>query len=543
MKVAAADPTSRATGVGMGIYEREVRFYRSSRRGSAARCRACHLAAYTEGEGWFTLLLEDVAPALQGDQIAGCSIDQARLVMSEMARVHAPVLGDPALAAIGLAQPALAGQPGARHAAAAGISRALRRSHRARAPRAVRTLRRQPRRMARRPARLPSASCTATSASTTCSSARREARSRSRSSTGRPWAGAPAMADAAYFLGGEPRARGPARARAGAASRVYHEALRGQGVDGLALEECWDQYRRHTLGGVLMALVAPMVVERTERGDDMFMTMIARHAQHALDLEAADLLPPAGAGRPAPLRPEPGDEEPHEPGREELWNESWYFDAVSADAGSASTCGSGSIRTSASCWYTAFVCRPGRAFRGRRRLRGAAARRRTAHRDRLAGGRPRLRGAARALPPSRSTATGEAHRDRPRPLRGEPGAAVPVELDLDLGDRRRAVRLPRRDPLRDPLPGVAGRSRSTARSSSFGRRPASAITRGARATGGRWTGSGAPAASTTARGSTPSSCACRTCPRLGLGYVQPPGGELDRARPRGRHRRDERPTA
>jgi hypothetical protein len=39
-----------------------------------------------------------------------------------------------------------------------------------------------------------------------------------------------------------------------------------------------------------MAVAASMLVERTERGDQMFMTMAARHARHALDLNAIDLL-------------------------------------------------------------------------------------------------------------------------------------------------------------------------------------------------------------------------------------------------------------
>ena len=35
-----------------------------------------------------------------------------------------------------------------------------------------------------------------------------------------------------------------------------------------------------------MGIAASMLVERTERGDHMFMTSITRHAQHALDLDA-----------------------------------------------------------------------------------------------------------------------------------------------------------------------------------------------------------------------------------------------------------------
>jgi hypothetical protein len=33
-----------------------------------------------------------------------------------------------------------------------------------------------------------------------------------------------------------------------------------------------------------------MLVERTERGDEMFMVMAHRHARHVLDLDAVQLL-------------------------------------------------------------------------------------------------------------------------------------------------------------------------------------------------------------------------------------------------------------
>jgi hypothetical protein len=39
-----------------------------------------------------------------------------------------------------------------------------------------------------------------------------------------------------------------------------------------------------------MAVAASLLVVRTERGDDMFMTSLARHAQQVLDLEAEQLL-------------------------------------------------------------------------------------------------------------------------------------------------------------------------------------------------------------------------------------------------------------
>src|SRR5207247_5206890 len=70
-----------------------------------------------------------------------------------------------------------------------------------------------------------------------------------------------------------------------------------------------------------ISIVAPLLVERTERGDEMFVVMLARHSQHALDLESERLIDDAGAQpspRPQALRPAPADERAHEPGPEQL---------------------------------------------------------------------------------------------------------------------------------------------------------------------------------------------------------------------------------
>ncbi len=98
VKLAAADPTSRATGVGLGAYLREISFYRHLAGRIGESLPGCHLAEYDAGEGWFTLVLEDLS-ATVGDQIAGCSVAEARLALVELARVHAPVLGDLAVGA------------------------------------------------------------------------------------------------------------------------------------------------------------------------------------------------------------------------------------------------------------------------------------------------------------------------------------------------------------------------------------------------------------------------------------------------------------
>src|ERR1700693_3507831 len=97
VKLASSDETSRSTGIGLGISEREIRFYQELAPRIGGPLATCHLAQFDQEGGWFTLLLEDGAPAAQGDQIAGCGLDQARLGVRELARLHAPVLGDPAL--------------------------------------------------------------------------------------------------------------------------------------------------------------------------------------------------------------------------------------------------------------------------------------------------------------------------------------------------------------------------------------------------------------------------------------------------------------
>ena len=53
----------------------------------------------------------------------------------------------------------------------------------------------------------------------------------------------------------------------------------------------WEDYRRYAFGGLIMAVVASTLVRRTDRGDEMFITMADRHARQALDLDSLELLP------------------------------------------------------------------------------------------------------------------------------------------------------------------------------------------------------------------------------------------------------------
>ena len=63
---------------------------------------------------------------------------------------------------------------------------------------------------------------------------------------------------------------------------------------GYSFEQAWNDYRWYSFAGYVMAVVASILVVRTDRGDDMFMVMAHRHGQQALDLGALELV---AAGR------------------------------------------------------------------------------------------------------------------------------------------------------------------------------------------------------------------------------------------------------
>ena len=96
-KFPSDDPKSRATGVAQGAYEKEVRFYKELAGTVGIRTPRCFFAAVDPKSGDFVMLMEDLAPAVQGDQLAGCSVDQAALALAEASRLHAPRWGDPTL--------------------------------------------------------------------------------------------------------------------------------------------------------------------------------------------------------------------------------------------------------------------------------------------------------------------------------------------------------------------------------------------------------------------------------------------------------------
>jgi hypothetical protein len=428
LKTASPDESSRSAGVGLGVYEREVRFYQELAPRLGGPVPECHLAVFQPEEGWFTLVLEDAAPAVQGDQITGCTVQEARLAVHELARLHAPLLGDPELAAI----PWLNQENPLSQAIMTGLLDAfldryderITPEHQEVCRRFVAGLdawvadRQPPLGLVHGDYRLDNMLF------------------------GQP--GAPrrfvvvdwqtvscgaAMTDVSYFLGAS-LAVEDRRAHEQTLVREYFDQLGTHGVEGLSWEECWLGYRRQCFLGLLMSIGPAVIVERTERGDEMFMTAVARFAQQALDLDALELLPPPGTSRPAALRPAPADEHRHSPGREELWNESWYFDVISEDSSIGAYVRLGFYPNLGTSWITAMVCGPDRSTVA---LLDGAAPVPEGPKLIVTSGDRRIELLCLTELESfqvRLTGTGAEHRDAAALLRGEDGTPVPVAFDL-----------------------------------------------------------------------------------------------------------------
>ena len=100
-----------------------------------------------------------------------------------------------------------------------------------------------------------------------------------------------------------------------------------------------------------------MLVARTERGDEMFMTMLRRHCQHVLDTGALATLPEPAAARTAAARPRTTRARTN-PAREPLWSESWYFDFADEEQGVGGWFRLGLIPNQNTAWVNALLCGP-----------------------------------------------------------------------------------------------------------------------------------------------------------------------------------------
>jgi hypothetical protein len=93
-KFSSDDPTSRDTGQAMKTYRTEVDFYRHIAPKVSIRVPKCYYAEIDEEDREHLLLMQDMTPAGQGDQVAGCSVEVARQAVLELVGLQAPTWQD-----------------------------------------------------------------------------------------------------------------------------------------------------------------------------------------------------------------------------------------------------------------------------------------------------------------------------------------------------------------------------------------------------------------------------------------------------------------
>ena len=359
LKVAASDPMSRGTGQALGLYEREVRFYAdvaprlvTDADGPIAQC---YHASYEPETGVFSLLLDDAAPAEVGDEIRGAAIDDAKLALTQLGRLHAPLIGsEPAADA-----PWLNRESPMNQALITGLFNGF-------ADRYGEAIKPEQRLVCQRLVDSFDAYLAEESAADRVKGLVHGDYRLDNMLFGRPgslrdltvvdwqtvtWG--PAMTDVAYFLGCALRTE-DRRAHYDELLAAYYEGL-GPNPP-LTLQQIRDGVRRQSFFGVMMAIVSSMLVERTERGDAMFLTMLDRHSSHVLDTGALEALP--AAVHTEALKPDPVDEAAHMPGEEPLWNESWYWDFADATQGVGGWIRLGLVPNQNLAWINALICGP-----------------------------------------------------------------------------------------------------------------------------------------------------------------------------------------
>ena len=291
-KFPTPEPKSRAAAKTFRTYEREVGFYQEIAATVDIRVPACYLADIDLDTGDFVLLLEDLRPAVQGDQLGGCSLDQAMLAMDELSALHAPRWGDPALAQIEWLGQYDDAQPNGQ----------IRSVYQGLWPGFVAQYASVLTADALALGELFGASMTGWRRSwappycVTHGDYRLDNMLFGSERGGYPLATVdwqtvghgPGIMDAAYFIGNGLRVP-DRRAHEMDLLKRYHDGLGARGVD-YEWSRCLAEYKRATLSGVLMTVIASQVVACDERGVAMFAAMAERHFAHAIDHRVGDTL-------------------------------------------------------------------------------------------------------------------------------------------------------------------------------------------------------------------------------------------------------------
>ncbi|MGF1596387.1 MAG: phosphotransferase [Acidimicrobiales bacterium] len=291
VKLPSTSARSRAAATATRTYVREVGFYRDVRDRVTIPTPVPFHVSEDRGTNAFVLVMNDLTPTVAGDQLAGCSVEQAELAMVAIAGLHGPTWGCDELVELDWVDTtteetradrvALVDQLFDGFVATYGdrltaheldLGRALRAALPALIEAAT-----GPRCLVHGDYRLdnvlfgtgPGVAPLTTVDWQTVSYGH-------------------GLADVAYFLSGAL----PPTERRSAEERLlgrYRHALAAEGVD-LTDEVIRHGYRLGSASGYLMAVIASQIVGRTDRGDAMFVAMARGSAALVDDVDLLSLL-------------------------------------------------------------------------------------------------------------------------------------------------------------------------------------------------------------------------------------------------------------
>lgn len=293
-KFPSGSDASLMTAKLLGHYKREVMFYRTFPKVAGVITPRAFYTDYDEATNRFCLMMEDMAPSEQGDQLKGCNVVEAEKALAAAAVLHAAHWNDATLDQYDWLQ-------NTETAPAASFT-----------PEAVASLwygfkERYAARLEPDDILVGDAFAAALPAWSdgydgpyvlTHNDFRLDNMLFGADTAPKPLAivdwqtvgkGGPAS-DVAYFIGaGLTRETRPQHEQA--LLRYYHAQLEAHGVMDYSFDQLYRDYRWFSFYGMSVAFAAAMLVKQTERGDEMFIIMLRRHAAQVRDNDGLSLLP------------------------------------------------------------------------------------------------------------------------------------------------------------------------------------------------------------------------------------------------------------
>lgn len=295
IKFASLDPQSRATGIQVGTYQREAEFYRHIAPKLGVAVPRLYYVDFIEGTADIVIVMEDLYPREQGDQLQGCSPDLAATALSEAAKLHHSFWGDETLFQFSWVSRRNAEQTAQTIALLDALQPAFVERYRdSLSPEAIEISERfvrnalnwfskipEPLTLVHGDFRLDNLMFAPTGSEITPPLVVVDWQTVTHSHGAH---------DVSYFVGSafEPDVRRLYEHEL--VSHYFQELTKQEPIPAISWDEIWLNYRRYSWSGFIMAILASMIVGQTDRGDEMFVAMANRHASQVVDLGATEFL-------------------------------------------------------------------------------------------------------------------------------------------------------------------------------------------------------------------------------------------------------------